>query len=399
MLRAIVATPDPAAADQLRLALEETGRAGVVRVLSRYPDEHELLRILRAHAPQLFFVDVSPLKEALQMAALVAEHAPGAQVLAFDRQRDPGTLLELMRAGIREFLAVPCPPDELGAVLDRATAALEHAPTVVRETDELIAFLPAKPGVGCSTVALNTAVALAADGANRVLLIDFDLNCGIIGFLLHITAEYSVVDAAEHAAHLDEQLWTKLVTKCGNLDVLPSGPIRLGFRIEPPAMRYLIDFARRNYDFICVDLSGLMERFSVELMQECKRIYLVCTPELPALHLARQKLEYLRSLELESRITVLLNRAQKRALVSGAEVEKALGLPVTIEIPNDYRGVHQALSDAKPVLRNSDLGKCFTKLAGLITAKEAPAKPAHRLVEYFSIVPARYSSTGPAQEQ
>jgi pilus assembly protein CpaE len=391
MLRAILVSPDRVLAGQLAAAVAETKQVGVARALDRYPADHELPRIVRAHAPQIFFLDVGSLADALRLAAAIQEAAPGTQVLAFDRACDPRTLLDLMRAGIREFIAVPDSLAELGKALDRVAGALERTPPSIPVTDEVIAFLPAKPGVGCSTVALNASVALAAQPGTRVLLADFDLNCGIVAFLLHLDAERSLVDAAEHAPQLDEELWPKLVSKVRGLDVLPAGPMRPGFRIELPALRYLLDFARRNYDAICADLSGLMERYSVELMQEAKRIFLVCTPELPALHLARQKLEYLRSLELESRVALVLNRAQKRALVSSADIEKLIGLPVAMEIPNDYRGVHRALQEAKPVDAGSEMGKRFSELAQHILSKAPDAKPARRFVEYFSISPARYS--------
>ncbi len=391
MLRAILISPDRGLAERLAAAVAAHGQVGIARAFDRYPADHELPRIIRAHAPQIFFLDVGSLADALRLAGAIHEAVPGTQIVAFDRSCAPTTLLDLMRAGIREFVAVPDSLGELPTALERVAAALERTPASIPVTEEVIAFLPAKPGVGCSTVALNTSVALAAQPATRVLLADFDLNCGIIAFLLHLDFERSLVDAAEHAPQLDEELWPKLVAKAAGLDVLPAGPMRPGFRIELPALRYLLDFARRNYDVVCADLSGLMERYSVELMQEAKRIYLVCTPELPALHLARQKLDYLRSLELEPRVSLLINRAQKRALVSSADIEKLIGLPVAAEIPNDYRGVHRALQEAKPVDSNSDIGKQFTELARRILSKTPGAKPARRFVEYFSISPARYS--------
>lgn len=351
--------------------MSKTACALIVRNLDRYPADRDVPGIVRAYGPQLFFLDTSDLDSALRVASGVAEQAPGTQIVAFDRVCDSRALIRLMHAGIREFVEVPEALDELGRVLDRVAAALERTPVLVPTTDELIAFLPAKPGVGCSTVTLNTAAALAAHNGAKTLLADFDLNCGIIAFLLNLDAPHSLVDAAEHAPQLDEELWPRLITSVGTLDVLPSGPLRPGYRIEPPAMRCLIDFARRNYDFVCADLSGLMERYSVELMQDAKRIFLVCTPELPALHLARQKVDYLRSLDLADRAVVVLNRVQKRNLVSTAEVEKLIGLRVVMQIPNDYRGVHEALTDGKPVNARTELGKCYAELARLIRAKDA----------------------------
>jgi pilus assembly protein CpaE len=391
MLRSIIIAQDRELAAPFEAALTEAANVGVVRRLDRYPSEQELPGLIRAHAPQLFFLDVGGLAEALRLAAAIEAQAPGAQIVALDRRSDPRTLVELMRAGIREFLAVPESLGELGGVIERAAAALDRTPVSIAVTDEVITFLPAKPGVGCSTVALNASVALAEEPSARVLLADFDLNCGMISFFLRLEAEHSLVDAAEHAAHLDEDLWTKLVSKAGALDVLPAGPMRPGFRIEPPAMRYLLDFARRNYTVVCADLSGMMERFSVELMQESKRIFLVSTAELPALHQARQKLDYLRSLDLEERVSLVVNRAQKRALVSSAEIEKIIGLPVAVEIPNDYRGVHKALSEAKPINARSELGKSYAVLAQRILSKQPAARREHRFVDYFRLTPARYS--------
>ena len=170
MLRAILISPDRDLSEQLAAAAGRNNQVGIARAFERYPADHELPRIIRAHAPQILFVDVGNLPDALRLAAAINEAAPGMQIVAFDRACAPATLLDLMRAGIREFVAVPDALGELGNALGRVAAALERTPAHVPVTEEVIAFLPAKPGVGCSTVALNTSVALAAQPATRVLL-------------------------------------------------------------------------------------------------------------------------------------------------------------------------------------------------------------------------------------
>lgn len=391
MVPAIIISPDARLAGELQDALTEIGQVNVVRRLGDYPAEHDLVRLIRALAPRIFFISVASLEKALRIARQIETHAPGVQVMAIDRRCDQGTLLELMRAGIREFVSIPLTVHELPNALLRLHAALERQPPNIETTDLLYSFLPAKPGVGCSTVALNTAVALARLPDTHALLADFDLNCGMIGFLLHLQRAGSIVDAAEHSDHLDDVLWPRLVHSVGNLDILPSGQMRPGFRIESGQIRYLLEFARRNYKVICVDLSGLLERFSVELMQESKRIFMVCTPELPSLHLARQRLEFLRGIELEDRVSLLLNRAQKRSLIPAAEIEKMIGLPIALELPNDYRGVHRAFTEARPVDPSSDLGKRFVDLARMLAAPERDAPPPRRFVDYFTISPARFT--------
>ncbi len=103
-------------------------------------------------------------------------------------------------------------------------------------------------------------------------------------------------------------------TSVGNLDVLPAEMIpRLGFRIESSQIRRILEFAQRNYDVVCVDLSGMMEKYSVDVLDHSKQIFLVCTPEVASLHLGMSKLKILRSMHLDERIGILVNRTERNS--------------------------------------------------------------------------------------
>jgi Flp pilus assembly CpaE family ATPase len=209
----------------------------------------------------------------------------------------------------------------------------------------------------------------------KTLLADFDLNCGMIGFMLQMDSPYSIVSAVENAHELDETLWPKLVTSIGEMDVLTAGKLVPGSRIEAVQIRYLLEFARRQYKAICLDLSGILEKFSVEILHEARQIFLVCTPEVPSLHLAREKMQFLRSLDLQSRVRVLLNRLQRNSLIPVSEVEKILQAPVYMTFPNDYLGVHKALTAGKHVSPASDLGVGFRSLAEAMRGSGQPTQP------------------------
>jgi len=386
-----VICPDRALAEQLGAALEKTGAVAVWRRLDRYPAPSEMARLLRSGAPQVVFVSLSSLQDAVAVARAVELNAPGVQIAAIHDACPTELLLEVMRAGVREFLHPPFQTQALREAISRIQELAGRNQPQPETTDAVFTFLPAKPGVGASTVALNTSVALSDHAGARVLLADFDLNSGLIGFLLKLENPYTLAHAAEHASKLDDNLWPQLVSRVGRLDVIPSGRINVGFRIEPVQIRYLLEYARRNHTAICADLSGNLERYSIELMNESKCILLVTTAELPALHLAREKLAFLRSIELGDRVSVLLNRAHKRSVVKAAEIEQLLGAPVFQELPNDYEAVQKSVAAGKPVERSTELGKRFRELAGSLLGKPETLGQKRRFVEYFSILPAGYS--------
>ena len=363
-----------------------------MRVLEYYPDDTELLRLLRSLAPQIVLLNADSVLDAVAVARAVEAGAPGVPVVALGQQPSSGALLEMMRAGVREFLQAPFEATAVQEALARVGEAAERVPRPTDLTELVFSFLPSKAGVGTSTVAVNLSAAIARLPDTRVLLADFDLNSGLTGFMLKLDNPYSVTSAAENSLRMDEALWRQLVSVKGSLDVLPSGKINPGFRIEQAQIRSLLDFARRQYKVVCVDMSGNLEKYSVEIQHESKRIFLVCTAELPSLHLAREKLAFLRSIDLEDRVDVVLNRAGKRDVVTAEEVEKLLGRPIRFTFPNDYRGIHQALASGQPAAPDSALGKRFASAAEELLSRSSPEEGSRRkFVEYFSLVPGRYT--------
>jgi pilus assembly protein CpaE len=291
---------------------------------------------------------------------------------------------------VREFLAAPFDRQQLYDALRRAAEALDKRPLTVDATDRMYAFLPSKQGVGATTLAVNFAGALARRPDCNALLADFDLNSGLVGFMLKVAHGYSVIDAVENSSRMDETLWPQMVSSLGRLDVLQAGHMNPSYRIEPLQVRRLLEFARRNYKAICADLSGNMELYSVEILHEAARIFMVCTPEIPSLHLAREKLNFLRSLDLDDKVDVLVNRAQKRGCIPFAEIERLLGRKILMAFPNDYTGVHRALTLGTFTQRTSEFGRAFDALAKAVFdgGAQQHAQP-RRFVEYFSIQPAR----------
>jgi len=56
MLRGIIICPDADLSERLESLLTEIGIVSVTRTLDRYPNSLELIRFLRAHAPQVIFI-------------------------------------------------------------------------------------------------------------------------------------------------------------------------------------------------------------------------------------------------------------------------------------------------------------------------------------------------------
>jgi pilus assembly protein CpaE len=386
LFNSIVICPDQELSRRLEKALAETEHVNIVRVMDRYPGAVEVLRSLRAQAAEILFLSFESVAEALDTVKAIEAEAGSVQVVAIHRRMDPAVLRESMRSGIREFLVDPFDPHAVKESLAQIKGLLERRPASYDSTNEVFSFLPSKAGAGASTLVLNVSAALARKPGTNVLLSDFDLNSGMMRFMMKLSNSYSVTDAIENSSRMDDQLWPQLVSKFEQLEVLNAGPVNPSYRIEPGQIRNLVAFMRRNYKVLCFDLSGNLERYSVELMQESKRVFMVCTPEIPSLHLAREKLQFLRKIELDSRVSILLNRVHKKPLLTKDQVEDILGVTVATVFPNDYHGANHALAKATVVAPASELGRAFAQFADTMVEEKQPDRVngKRKFLEFFT---------------
>ena len=343
----------------------------VARRYDTYPDQDSLARILHKDAPQIVFISAESVSGALLVIGTLETIAPGRQIVAITRTFDPQTVLDLMRAGVRELLSLPLTASGLEQVLERIERVLLKRPAGVQWTEDLFAFLPAKGGVGGSTLALNTSAAFARRPGSKGLLADFNLGAGTLRFMLRLQNAFSVVDAARHADALEGNLWRQMISSVGPLDVIHAGGPNPDFDMQGEHLWHLLDYIRRTYQTVCIDLPGNMQRYSIDILQEAKRILLVATPDPAALNLARQKCQILRGLGLEDRVRLLINPGRTHAPPPMRQIEDIVGLPVEMTFARDAKGIQKATNAGTPVDPGSSLGKQFTEIADHLLPKRA----------------------------
>ena len=120
---------------------------------------------------------------------------------------------------------------------------------------QLLVITSAQPSEGKTTMAINTAVALAEDGT-KVLLIDADLRHPSV-------AHHLGIEGAAGLAHvLSGQMGPKDVVQSywkTNLHILPGGkrPANAGVLLNSETMKLMVEQALTQYDYVIIDTAPL----------------------------------------------------------------------------------------------------------------------------------------------
>jgi pilus assembly protein CpaE len=375
-ITALLISPNRDLAQQFVATLPQTKAFQILADLKSYPPPQTVEIRARQLKPDVVLLDLATdLGVATELIRFIAGLTPAVQVVGLHTVSDSAVILQTLRAGAAEFLYAPFEIASQREAIARLRRLCVTETPVDVEAGHVVAFSSSKPGSGASTLATQTAFALQRLTGKRVLLADFDLTGGTIGFYLKLSHHYSLVDALHHAEHLDATLWSSLAVRHGGLDILPSPAAPHADPIDGGKLRLLIDHARQLYDWLILDLPTVFSQTSLMAIAQCERAFLVSTAELPSLHLTRKAMGLIEQLGFpKDRFEILVNRVDKRDEIGAANLERLFNAPVHACLPNDYFSLHRVVTLGQPLGAEGELGKAIEKLAARLAGGPADAK-------------------------
>jgi pilus assembly protein CpaE len=303
--------------------------------------------------------------------AQLKRHHPSTGVLLVASKLDPALMLEAMRAGVNEFVTAPVTVPELQAAVKRL---LGHLAPATR--GEIFAFIGAKGGVGATTVAVNTATALAKLSPESTLLIDLNVACGDAAVFLGAEPRFSVMDALENVQRLDTAYFSGLVVRSkGGLDLLGAAARPVTRNFDPARIRTLLDFASQTHQYTVLDVPR-SDSAALDSLEMATRIVLVVNQELATVRNASRTAATLKQRYGPARVAMVLARTDRRAEIGLEDVERTVGLEISYMIPSDYRLALQAMNKGRPIVLDgaNELAVAFTafarQLAGVSDTKK-----------------------------
>jgi pilus assembly protein CpaE len=259
---------------------------------------------------------------------LVPEAAPGLAEAALD-------------AGIDDVLVVPQAADTVAFAIRKARRPeARHALPVEPEvaTGQVVTVFSPKGGTGKTVLSTNLGAYLAARSAQRVLLVDLDLQFGDAAIMLDVEPKRTLHELVLAPGQLDAGKLEAFTTKHrSGLHVLaaPLLPEHAELVTEAKVLR-LLEVARSAYDVVVVDTSPFFYGPMLALLKPTDELLLLCGLDVPTLKNVSLSLRTLQQLGFPAdRTSVVLNRVSANVGLTREDVESALGLPVKFEIPND----------------------------------------------------------------
>ena len=377
--------------DALRQAVIQKGGsfAGGFDNYVRYDSDLLLLQQLqRAELPVWVIGFDRDREAAVEVCNAIQQHSHGRDTLiAVSDKADANLIVEAMRAGCVEYLTKPVSVGQFGEALDRLYVRLNSRKIAPQKpAGRIVAILGVRGGAGATTLAVHLASFLVRQHGSKTLILDEHRRLGHVSLYMgKDDASYNFYELARNVSRLDESLLEGFVIHHSDcLDILPSPDcFDDSANVALEDIQAAIRFLGQNYEYVVIDCPHGIHNLSLATVDCCDEVYLVATPEVPALRdLSRSIDRLLHSDVPPEKIKVVINRFSSQGSLNLAQIQKAVQKPGLITIPNASSDLIRAMNTGNPVLpdRKSEFAIQMKKWAAALAGDREPgvAEPKRR---------------------
>ncbi|MCQ2406201.1 MAG: AAA family ATPase [Oscillospiraceae bacterium] len=231
------------------------------------------------------------------------------------------------------------------------------------ESGNVIAVFSTKGGTGKTTVAVNLAASLAKSG-RRVALIDLDLQFGDVGVFMNISKSDTISDLIEEGDFSPDAVTGYLYKhSCGVHALCAPGSPEQADLITPEHIEAVISSVKNGYEYVILDLPPILDDNSIASIEQADHIWFITNPEISTLKNTKVCMDILRSLDLEDKIRIVLNK-DGDAIISKDKVKSVLLSEIELSIPYDFKTAVTAVNRGKPFVisdPHAKVSKAFEK--------------------------------------
>jgi pilus assembly protein CpaE len=370
-ISALVLTDELSTSEVIKLYLSEFDNIEVL------PDVNNFEKIIdtlnETHGQSVFVIDISQREEEkIELMHNISSQCKNCKILAMSDNPTVDLIINIMRAGAREFIPVPIIKNEF----------LEAVKKIIEQIEEpkhynkckIISIFSNKGGMGKTSLASNLALELANISKEKVALIDMNFQMGDITTFLDLKPSFNISYMLENIDKINEifLLSTLERYKNTNLYILADPPyFKQADNIQPKQISKLFNILKDTFSYIVVDAESSFDGKNIAALDQSDMIMLVTSANLPALRNTQRCLELFGKLGYDKEKTqIVVNRYMENDEIKEADIEKVLSRKIYWKVPNNYFAIMSAINKGVPVSTangNSNLAQSYRDLAQYIS--------------------------------
>lgn len=330
-------------------------------------------KIANYQGKSILLADLSTYKQQkLKLILKVTKECKSCKVLALSDNPSVDLIIEIMRAGAKEFVPIPIIKSEFFESVNKLLS--EFNETKKTNNCKIISVFSNKGGIGKTSLATNLALELSKITKENIALIDLNFQMGDITTFLDLKPSFNISYMLENLDKINETFLLSTLEryKKTSLYVLADPPyFKQADNIQPRQITKLFNTLKETFSYIIVDAEASFEGKNIAALDNSDLVLLVSVANLPALRNTQRCLELFEKLGYDKeKVKIIINRYMENDEIKEADIEKVLSKKIYWKIPNNYFAIMTAINKGIPVSEINDstnIARSYKDLAQYIS--------------------------------
>ncbi len=330
-------------------------------------------KIANYQGKSILLADLSTYKQQkLELILKVTKECKSCKVLALSDNPSVDLIIEIMRAGAKEFVPIPIIKSEFFESVNKLLS--EFNETKKTNNCKIISVFSNKGGIGKTSLATNLALEISKITKENIALIDLNFQMGDITTFLDLKPSFNISYMLENLDKINETFLLSTLEryKKTSLYVLADPPyFKQADNIQPRQITKLFNTLKETFSYIIVDAEASFEGKNIAALDNSDLVLLVSVANLPALRNTQRCLELFEKLGYDKeKVKIIINRYMENDEIKGADIEKVLSKKIYWKIPNNYFAIMTAINKGIPVSEINDstnIARSYKDLAQYIS--------------------------------
>ena len=334
----------------LEAILKQFGES--VKVVGSVGDFVEGIRLIQTANPMVVILEVYDAATGTEEIKHILSKFPRTSVFVTSAEKSSDMILSTMRAGAVEYLLEPVEATDLAEGLQKVGRLWLTKPAESSQSGRIISVYNPIGGMGTTTVAVNLAATIAANGG-KVALVDLNLYSGDVSSFLDVNPAYTLSSVTSNVARLDASFLMSVMTKHASGVYVLTEPLEVdeALDITPEQIVRVLALLKGVFSHIVIDTGGSIAGCNQTVFESSDYILFNTVLSLPSLKNAKRYLTALEKKGLrKDKVKLVVNRYLSRADIQIADAEKVLDHKVFITIPNEYNDVIASINKGTPIV-------------------------------------------------
>lgn len=326
--------------------------------------------------PNLIIIETSLMVEEIisSLSKLAEVCDSGTQLLVLGHINDVILYRELKSFGVAEYFVLPVSSQILASAISELFASDDAKPI-----GRSIAFIGAKGGIGSSTIAHNSAWAIANNIMQDVVILDMDIAFGTSGLNFNQDPATGIADALFASETLDGLKLDRIMSKAAKHINLLSASCNLDkvYDFNERSFENIIELCQQSVPIVILDIPHVWNGWVKHTLSMVDEIVIVVEPDLANLRNAKNIIDILKTLrptEAEPLLIVNKSGVAKRPEIVAQEFADSIECKLFEEIAFDSAVFGTAANNGQmiaEIAKNHKAVEVFKKIASRVSGRDS----------------------------